>query len=76
MIEVPDTDFICIRDMMPAVVGVSSLAFILACSIMITLIILKFRRKIKVLFFMKFGWHPFDRLDDTDITGKVQCIVN
>ena len=56
---------------MSIIIGVSSLAAVLAFAIVAFITMHKYRGKLKVLLYMKFGWHPFDRNDDTDIDGKV-----
>ena len=56
---------------MSIIIGVSSLAAVLAFAIVAFITMHKYRGKLKVLLYMKFGWHLFDRNDDADIDGKV-----
>ena len=71
VIEVPDAEFVCVTDLVPIIVSVSTVAAILALILVSLLLIHKYRGEIKVILYMKFGWHPFDSTDDTDIVGKV-----
>ena len=34
----------------------------------------KYRGEIKILLYMRFGWHFFDKTDDTDILEKVDIL--
>ena len=70
IIEVPDADFVCVRDTRSIVIGVSTLAGSLVLLMATILGIYKFRGEIKVMLYFKLGWRPFDQSDDTDILNK------
>ena len=72
IIEVPDADFVCVRDTRSIVIGVSTLAGSLVLLMATILGIYKFRGEIKVMLYFKLGWRPFDQSDDTDILNKVR----
>ena len=71
VIEIADVEFVCVTDMFPIIVSVSTVAAILALILIVLLLIYKYRGEIKIILYMKFGWHPFDCSDDSDIIGKV-----
>ena len=74
MIEAADAEFVCVID--PVTISVSTVAAILALSLMLLLVLYKYRGEIKIILYMKFGCHPFDCSDDTDIVGKVRFLVH
>ena len=71
IIEVPDAEFVCVVGSFYIIVSVSTVAAILALALVSLLLVTKYRGEIKIILYMKFGWHPFDCSDDTDIVGKV-----
>ena len=74
VIEVPNADFVCIRDTGPVLISVGSLAGFLVVLVVTVSVVYKFRGEIKIILYFKCGWRPFDRSDDADILDKVTYI--
>ena len=73
MIEVPDADFVCLAEDFMVVASVGSLAGLFALFLIMLIPAYRYRGEIKIILFMRFGWHPFDRTEDVDILDKA-CI--
>ena len=71
IIEVPDADFVCVRDTHAGTIGLGALAGLLALLLSVIMVIYNYRGDIKVMLYFKLGWRPFDRRDDSDILDKV-----
>ena len=71
IIEVPDADFVCVRDTHAAIIGLGAVAGFLALLLATIMVIYKYHGDIKVILYFKLGWRPFDRRDDIDILDKV-----
>ena len=74
IIEALDAEFISVPDKFPIVVSVSTLVAILALLVAAMMLGYKYRGIIKVVLYTQFGWHPFDRTDDTDVVGVVSSV--
>ena len=55
--------------------SVGSLAGLLLLCLMTLIPAYRYRGEIKIILYMRFGWHPFDRTDDADIIDKVSKIL-
>ena len=71
VIEVHSDDFICVRSSGPAIIGASTVAGLLALTMVLFSVVYKYRGEIKIILYFKLGWKPFDRSDDSDILDKV-----
>ena len=56
---------------MKIVAGVGTPLGVLMLVLLLLIPSYKYRGEIKILLYMRFGWHFFDKSDDTDILNKV-----
>ncbi len=64
-------DFVCHKKDMSGFITAGGLMGFIILACIIGVVVYKKRGEIKLYLFMHYNWHPFDKTDDSDITGKI-----